>query len=193
MIKGRTVNLRRLTIEDMPKVFEWWQDIELMKYYDELPVNSPLEIEHELRLNINTTNRIDFIIETKKKEPIGRIFLSKINWKNRHSELHIMIGDKSKKNMFFGAEAGFLLMLYAFHQLNMHKIYGRMMEYAKEVETLQKEIGFRKEAVLKNKYFQKGRYWDFFIYGLLDREFENLLNSSKGQKYFFASQGSYKN
>ena len=192
MIKGRTVNLRRITMSDLPKVIEWWQDKELLKYYDELPVNSPSEMEHILRQNITAIDRIDYIIETKKKEPIGRVYLSRINREDRNLEIHTMVGKKNRRNMFFGAEAAFLILLHAFHRLGMHKVYGRVLEYAKEAESLQKEMGFTKEAILNKRYFQKGKYRDAFLYGLLDREFEDLLKSPKGQKYLAASQGSCK-
>ena len=192
MIKGRSVNLRKITMADLPKVFEWCEDKELMKYYDELPVYAPFEMEHILRQNISAVDRIDYIIETKEKKPIGRIFLSMINWDDRHLELHTMVGEINKRNIFFGAEAAFLMLLYTFHQIGMHKVYGRVIEYAKEAEALLKEIGFTKEAVLKKRYFQGGRYWDAFLYGLLDREFEDLLKSSKGQKYLGIAQGRYK-
>lgn len=194
MIKGRTVNLRKISVSaDMPKIFEWYQDKELMKYYDELPVGAYFEIEHILRQNMTANDRIDFIIETKKNEQIGRLYLNRINWADRNLEIHTMIGEKNKRNYFFGAEAAFLALLYSFHQLGMHKVYGRLLEYANEAESLQKELGFTKEAVLKKRYFQKGRYQDAVLYGLLDREFETFLGSPKGQKYLAASQGCFQN
>ncbi len=55
-------------MSDLPKIIQWWQDKELLKYYDELPVNSPSEMEHILRQNITATDRLDYIIETKKKK-----------------------------------------------------------------------------------------------------------------------------
>jgi RimJ/RimL family protein N-acetyltransferase len=189
MIKGRTVNLRRLGLGDLPEIFRWWQDPELMRHYDELPLNMPLELEQELQTNLSSTNRVDFIIETKKGESIGRVFLRKISWKDRHTELHIMVGEKDKRRMLFGAEAEFLLLFYAFRQLNMHKVYARVMEYAKDSERLVREIGFVKEAVPRKSIYQKGRYWDLYIYGLLDREFEEFLDTPKGKKYLAASQG----
>lgn len=175
-------------MSDLPKIIQWWQDKELLKYYDELPVNSPSEMEHILRQNITATDRHDYIIENKKKDPIGRIYLSRINMEDRNLEIHTMVGEKNKRNMFFGAEAAFLILLHAFHQLGMHKVYGRVLEYAKEAEALQKDMGFTKEAILKKRYFQKGKYQDAFLYGLLDREFEDLLKSTKGQKYLAASR-----
>ncbi len=190
MIEGRTVNLRRLKIDDLPNVFKWRQDAELMRYYDALPINMPSEIEEELRGDISSTNRLDFIIETKKGESIGTVYLKKINWKDRHTEVHVMVGERDKRYIFFGAEAEFLLLLYAFRQLNMHKVYGRVIEYAKEAENLVKEIGFKKEAVLRRVIYQKGQYWDLYLYGILDREFEEFLTTPKGRRYLAASQGS---
>jgi len=179
-------------MSDLPRVFEWCRDGELLKYYDELPVNAPFEIEHILQQNISAMDRIDYIIETKQKRPVGRIFLSRINRADRNLEIHTMVGEAKKRNMFFGAEAAFLMLLHTFHQLGMHKVYGRVLEYAGEMATLLREMGFKKEAVLKKRYFQQGQYRDAFLYGLLDREFEDLLKSPKGQKYLAASRGGYK-
>ena len=101
-----------------------------------------------------------------------------------------MVGERDKRHIVFGAEAEFLLLLYAFRQLNMHKVYGRVIEYAKEAEALVKEIGFKKEAVLRRLIYQKGQYWDMYLYGILDREFEEFLTTPKGKRYLAASQGS---
>ena len=192
MITGRVVNLRQITMSDLPKVIEWSQDRELMKYYDELTVNSPREIEQILQQNITKSDRIDYMIETKNREPIGRVFLKKINWLNSNLEIHTMVGQKRKRNFVFGAEAAYLMLLHSFHTLGMHKVYGRVMDYAKEIIKLLKEMGFTKEAVCKKKCFQQGKYHDVLLFGLLDREFEQFLKSSKGQKYFTASQGRHR-
>lgn len=177
---------------DLPRMIKWYQDNELMKYYDELPVRSPFEVEELMRRYISAQNRLDFIIETKKKETVGTIYFSNINWYDRHLEIHTMVGEKNKRNMYFGAEAAFLMTIHAFHQLGMHKIYSRLLPFAKEAGALQKELGFRKEAVLKNRYYQDGEYYDAWLYGLLDREFESFIKSEKGVKYMRASQGGYK-
>ncbi len=188
MIRGRTVILRKPKLDDLPIIFKWRQDAELSRYYDILPINMPLELEQELRNNLSSMNRIDFIIETRKGEAIGMVYLKNISWKDGNVELHTMVGEKEKRHIVFGAEAQFLLLIYAFRQLNMHKIYGRVIDYAKEEEALIKEVGFVKEAVLRRLIYQKGQYRDVYIYGLLDREFEVFLNSAKGRKYLTASQ-----
>ncbi len=191
MITGRVVNLRLIKMSDLPEIIEWCHDGELMKYYDELPVNSPRDIELLLLNSVTTDDRIDFIIETKNRESIGRVYLKKINFLNRNLEIHTMIGQKCRRNLVFGAEASFLMLLFSFHTLGMHKVYGRVMSYAREIIKLLKEMGFKQEAVRQKLCFQQGEYLDVLIFGLLAREFEQFLNSPKGQKYYTASRNNH--
>jgi len=186
MIKGRTVNLKRVRLNDLTCILKWWQNQHLMQYYDRLTIHSPLELGEELRRNLSTFNRFDFIIETKVREPIGLIYLQKINYNDRHCEMHIMVGEPDKKYQLSGVEAGFLLLYYAFNQLNMHKIYGHVMEFASGAERLLKAVGFKEEAVLKKAIHQKGRFWDVRLYGLLDKEFTVFLNTKGGKRYLTA-------
>jgi RimJ/RimL family protein N-acetyltransferase len=188
MIRGRTIDLKKLRMKDLSYILKWWQNQDLMRFYDRLPVHSPQELKEELMRNISASNRLDFLIETKTSEPVGITYLEKINWRDRHCKLHVMIGQTDQKNMFFGAEAEFHLLRYAFHQLNMHKVYGSVMEYASAAERLMKDMGFIEEAVLKDLSYQNGRYWDVHLYGLLDREFDAFINTSKGKRYLAASQ-----
>ncbi|MBU3917138.1 GNAT family N-acetyltransferase [bacterium] len=93
----------------------------------------------------------------------------------------------------YGAEAEFILLIYAFRMLNMHKVSGRIAEFAIEAQKLVLDIGFVKEATLRKMFYQNGRYWDLDIYGLLYKEFEDFLNTPKGQKYYSSSQKNLKN
>ena len=78
--------------------------------------------------------------------------------------------------------------MYAFEKMNMRKIYGRFIEYASESKALIQAVGFQKEAVWRDYFYQKGRRWDFHVYGLLKRDFEVFLKTPKGRKYLNASQ-----
>ena len=150
------VNIRGLRINDLPEIYKWRQNEELMRYYDTLPVDSPMEIETEMYNNLNSITRQDFIIETKTLNPIGIIFLNDINWKDRHAELQVLIGEKEKRHRAFGIEAELRMLIYAFHFLNLHKIYAQVIKYARESKRLIEQVGFVQEAVLKNKFYQKG-------------------------------------
>ena len=83
-MKGRTVNLRRMKIDDLPYILKWRLDAELSRYYDVLPINMPLEIEKEIHTKMSSLNRLDLIIETKKGESIGTVYLKNINLKVKY-------------------------------------------------------------------------------------------------------------
>lgn len=182
MIKGRTVNLRLVRFNDLSFLLKWWQDKDLMRFYDRLPVSSPLELGDELRARIDSRDRVDFIIETKAEQPIGLAYLQNINQRHRHCEIHIMVGERRAGLAYAGAEAAFHVLHYAFHQLNIHRVYSRIMEFASEADHLMRSAGFTKEAVLRRASFQKGRSWEIHVYGILAEEYRAFLRSPLGER-----------
>jgi RimJ/RimL family protein N-acetyltransferase len=154
-----------------------------MQFYDRLPILSPEEVHEELTVLLKATDRIYFIIESGKNNPIGTAYLDAIDWTNRNAELNVMVADQVNKKLPYGANAAFLLIKYAFNKMNMQKIYARTMDYAVESQKLLQDIPFTREAILRDYFFQGGRYLGFHIYGLLSSEFEYFLSTSKGQKY----------
>lgn len=188
MIQGRLVNVRKLRTNDIPHLVKWFQDSNILEYYDRFPLKRSWEIERDMNHQMNSINSLNFIIENKKGEPLGLCYLSRINWINRNAEIHILIGDSTKRGLMFGAEAELHVLMYSFQSLNLHKVYARIISYATSAEKLVKDVGFVLEATVKNKYYQNGRYWDLNIYGLLDREFLEFVNSPKGLKYLEATK-----
>lgn len=186
MIRGQTANLRKMRMTDLGLVYKWWDDGALAKYYDRNPIFSREEIEAETRRNVSAPDRLDFIIESRTEEPVGLIYLKNIDWINRNCELHAMVGERDHRHIYCGVHAEFLLLMYSFRQLNMHKVYARVIEFGSEQRRLVEAVGFVEEAVSKQFVYQQGKYWDLHIYAILDWEFEVFLNSSKGRKYIAA-------
>jgi len=180
-----------MKIDDLPYIAEWRMNGELSRYYDELPIHTAFEIEQEMRNCLKAENRMDFIIQNVAGDPVGTIYLMNISWQNRSAELHVKLGENSRGLSYFGAEASFLMLLHAFRQLNMHKIYGKTIEYAERSKKLLDRVGFSKEAVYKKAIFQKGAYWDLHVYGLIDREFQRFLDSKKGLQYLRYSNNAH--
>ncbi len=183
---GRKVILRSMRYEDSKFLMKWYQDLELIKYYDLLPPPTYAQIEKKIGKRLGDKNRIDLIIENRQVEAVGMVYLKKIDWKNSHAELHVMIAEKSNQGRLFGAEAGFLMLNYAFQELNLNKIYCRAIEYASEVQGLINHCGFKKEAVCQHLLYQQGKYWNVNIYGILKEEFERFIRKD-GKQYFSMS------
>ena len=175
IINGKSILLRPVCFGDMELFRNWWSDIELMRHFDQLPPLTYNQIEQEFRKNLNAGNRIDFIIEDKAQLPIGTIYLKNINWKDRNAELHTLIAGEAYRNLGFGIEAQYYVLQYAFNEINMHKMYGRVLEYARDNIKLMEFVGYKKEVICKKAVFHNGRYWDLYIFGLLKREFDSFL------------------
>ncbi|VEN74058.1 conserved hypothetical protein [Candidatus Desulfarcum epimagneticum] len=187
MIRGWRVNLRPVSVHDLPHMVKWRRDMRLMGYYDRPVPISPDEMEIEIRDHIKSPDRLDFIVESKKGEPLGPAFFEHIDRESRHGEINIMIAEKKRGAAFHGANSAFLLLLYAFRKMNLRKVYGRIIEYASESRALLEAVGFKKEAVWREYFYQKGRRWDFHVYGLLRDDFERFLKTPRGRRYLKAS------
>ena len=188
MIEGWVVNLRRLKANDLMHLVKWRRDMELMACYDRLFFNAPDEVEQDMRRHMAASDRLDFLIENKKGAPLGIAFFDHIDRENRSLELNVMIGEKQGAISFHGANSAFLLVLHAFRKMNMRKIYGRFIEHASQSKALLEAVGFEKEAIWRDYFYQKGRRWDFHVYGLLKNDFEMFLKTPKGQRYLTASE-----
>lgn len=182
MIHGKSICLRPLTLNDTQQILRWRQDAQLMKYFADLPLISYSELEAELYHKTRNPNRQDFIAESKEGRPLGMAYLENIDWRNKHTEMHLMLAGTAEERETNGNHAAFLLMVYAFETMNMHKLYARLMAYTQVVEKMVQVIGFQKEVLHKNFYFQEGTYQDFLVYGLLEDEFRQFLKTPKGQK-----------
>lgn len=188
MINGRYVSLKTLDSDYLHLVYKWRNDPDLMAFYGLSPIISIEKTQEEIKTNKALKNRLYFIILTPKKDPIGMVWLKRLDWINRHCEINCMIGEKNHRSKVFGPEAIFLLLLFCMNELNLHKVYAKILEFARESHDLVTRAGFKKEAILRKMVFQDGKYWDLFIYGLLRKEFKLFINSAQGQKYLLSSR-----
>jgi RimJ/RimL family protein N-acetyltransferase len=188
LINGRSVNLKKLESDYLPHIYKWRNDPELMRFYGLYPILSLDKVQEEIKTNKNLKNRLDFIVLSKNRDPIGMVWLRRIDWINSNCELNCMIGEKNFRSKVFGAEAIFLLLLFCMNELNLHKVHAKIIEFAHESHALVSNAGFKKEAVLKKMVFQDGKYRDLIVYGLLRKEFEAFTRSTQGQKYLLFSR-----
>lgn len=188
MINGRSVSLKALDSSCLPFLYKWRNDHDLMSFYGLSPIISIEKLQKEIQTNKALKNRLDFMVLTRGKNPIGMVWLKQIDWINRHCEINCMIGEKSHRANVFGPEAIFLLLLFCMNGLNLNKVYAKMVEFAEQSHALVTLAGFKKEAVLKKMVFQEGQYRDLFVYGLLQKEFQTFIKSPAGQQYRLSSR-----
>jgi len=174
LIEGEDVRLRPVEREDLPRFAEWFNDPEVRRYLDMyLPFSLAQEerwFEH-LQERLASKETVMLTIETSDGVTIGNITLFDINWKDRHAELGVTIGEKAYWGQGYGSDAIRTMLGVGFDSMNLHRIFLRVhADNARAIGSYQK-VGFRKEGTLRESVFREGVYHDMHIMSVLASEF----------------------
>jgi RimJ/RimL family protein N-acetyltransferase len=175
LIVGEKVQLRAVERDDLPRFVEWFSDSEVRRY---LGMYLPFSLAQEERWFEHLLERIEqqkvvmLTIETSDGAHIGNISLFDINWKERHAELGITIGDKDFWGQGYGTDAVRTMLRVAFGDMNLHRVFLRV--HADNARGIQcyKNVGFQKEGTLRESVFRGGTYHDMHVMSILESEFE---------------------
>lgn len=176
MIVGERVRLRAVKKDDLPRFVEWFSDPNVRRYLDMyLPFSLTQEERWFERLQERMEKRdiVMLTIETEDGAQIGNISLFDINWKDRHAELGITIGDKDYWGQGYGTDAIRTILGLAFESMNLHRIFLRVHEDNARAINCYETVGFRREGTLRESVFREGVYLDMYLMGILASEFES--------------------
>ena len=101
---------------------------------------------------------------------IGSCGLTYINWVYRTAEFSITIGNKSYRSGGFGSDTLRTLIKYGFEELNLNRIWCEVYSNNAAID-IYKHIGFVEEGILRQNYYNEGRYWDSHIMSMLREEY----------------------
>ena len=176
MLEGTLVRLRPLEPADLEREYRWINDREVTRY---LAARYPISMAEEERwlreLPANDfTHGVRLAIETKDGVHIGNLDLHQPNAEDRKAGLAITIGEKDCWSKGYGTDAIVTLLRFAFHEMNLHRVWLTTVEYNERAIACYLKCGFQEEARLRQDVFRHGRYWDFVQMGILRNEFEAL-------------------
>ena len=174
MIYGKLVRLRALTTADLPMLVEWRNDPEIRTLLGgwSLPVSLESEQEwFEKARHAESTRRLAIEVLADGGY-IGNIGLYDIDWKDRKAEYGILIGDKTAWGKGYGLDASTALLAHAFRELNLHRVFLRVLAHHGRAIRLYEKIGFQAEGRLRQDVFRGGAYQDTLIMGILASEFD---------------------
>jgi len=176
MIYGEKVRLRPIEREDLPRFVAWFSDPEVRRH---LTVWLPFSLAQEERWFESHLEQVEsqkaavLAIETAEGDHIGSIGLHRIDWKSRHAELGILIGEKSYWGQGYGTDAIHTLLRLGFSEMNLHRVMLRVdADNARAIRCYEK-AGFQKEGTLRETVFREGTYVDQHIMSVLKPEFES--------------------
>ena len=151
------IQLRTLSLDDLPLMKEWMMDKEVTQYfrfngYDESKVTQ--YIKDSL---VDTQNK-HFAIVDANNIYLGTISLKNIDLVNKHAEYAIVLR-KAFWGKGVGKQASLLLIDFA-KQIGLHKIYLNVLSTNTSAIQLYEKLGFRKSGVYKDHILRDGRYHD---------------------------------
>jgi RimJ/RimL family protein N-acetyltransferase len=178
MISGKRIRLRALEKSDLPAAVAWLNDPEVTenllrdtplsmdveeKWYQDM-LQRPAE-EHVLAIEWMVDNDWQFI---------GTTGLHHVDWKNRIGEFGIMIGDKNQWGKGLGYDATVLMLRFAFHYLNLNKVFLYAIETNTRGIRVYEKAGFIHEGRLRQDIHKNGRYLDVFVMSVLRDEWKDI-------------------
>ena len=179
------LRLRAPERDDIPQFLKWMNDPDIT---ENLMLYQPISAEEEANWYENMLKRpaaehvmvieiktpVEGKSETETWFPIGNIQFLDIDWRNRKTEIGIMIGEKEYWDQGYGSEAMQLMLKHGFETLNLHRIW--LQVYDKNVRGIRayEKTGFTVESRFREAHYQHGRYYDIIIMSILRSEWEAI-------------------
>lgn len=177
MIYSERIRLRAPERADLPQFVAWLNDPEVKQ---NLSLVFPLSLAAEEKWFEDMLKRSPaeqvLTIEVRQPDgetwlPIGNCSLMDIDWRNRSAEFGIFIGDKTRWNQGYGAEAARLMLQHGFETLNLHRIFLRVFATNPRARRAYEKAGYVLEGTLRQAHFQDGAYIDVFVMSVLQSEY----------------------
>lgn len=178
-IIGKKTFLRAIEPEDLDILREIINDPEIEKTVSgwSFPISKIEQIRwYENIIGDKQSSR--FIIETKEtQEPIGMIYLSEIDWKNRDADTGIKLKRNAPKRQGYATDAVFALCEYAFNELQLNRISLKILENNNASIRLYEKCGAVCEGTKIKAIYKQGKYHNQFYYGITKDSFDKVKMS----------------
>ena len=168
---GERIYLRPLQRDDLNHIMRWSEDEEIRKMTGEVnPMTRP-EAEDFYKKVEADKNRVWFaIVRRNGARVIGEAGLLRMFEPWRCTDMTVILGEKDAWGQGYGAEAGRLILDYAFGELGFHRVSVGVVGFNERAIRFWKRLGFREEGVQREGYYCDGRYSDFVMMSILESE-----------------------
>ncbi len=173
MLKGKSIILRGITRNDLERLCEFNNDLEVeLAGGGDPPYPQSLErlqAEFDADAAKGGRNGMQFAIEADGKF-IGQCALFRLDEVAQTCELGIAIGDKSYWGRGYGSDAIRTLLEYAFRLRNIRKVSLTVNGTNTRAIHAYQKCGFQEEGRLREHVWSNGAYVDLVQMGILRRE-----------------------
>jgi RimJ/RimL family protein N-acetyltransferase len=178
MLKGKRIVLRGIRRDDLPRICEFNNSLEVeLAGGGDPPLPQSLErlqAEYDQNAGKDSRDGSFFAIEVDGVV-IGQCGLFGFEFcrgVNRHCELGIGIGDTEYWGKGYGTEAIGLLLHHAFVHRNMNRVWLSVLANNDRAIRCYESSGFKEEGRLRDHAWTNGRYVDLVHMGILRSEWD---------------------
>ena len=168
-IIGEKIKLRAIELVDKELLVDIINDGEIEHLLGgwAFPVSELAQEEwiNALKENIHTLRCM--AIDKEENKAIGTVILSDIDYKNGTAEIHIKLGANSH-GKGYGTDIMKTVVKYAFQELRLHCIFGKINEYNVASQKMFERSGFNKEGIMRERIFKSGSYHSVLSYSILN-------------------------
>ena len=165
--------LREISRKDIKEINKWRNDKELIAFLGAPYRYINEEIDELWYDNYikNRNNTVRCSIVNLDDNVVGLVTLADIDYINRSSVLHIMIGNNNFQNQGIGKYAIKEMLSHAFMNLNLNRVELEVLSTNERARAVYKKIGFNEEGILRKACFKNGNYVDVIVMAILKEEF----------------------
>jgi RimJ/RimL family protein N-acetyltransferase len=172
MLRGEKVILRALERDDLKRMQELEEEVELTLLADGVWYPNPLAaLEKQFDKHLEDDDRSRFVIEADGTV-IGGIGLHHKSRRDGTAALGIGIYDRDYVGKGYGRDAIWVLLEWAFRIQNYRRIWLDTLASNERAIRAYRACGFVEEGRLREHYYYDGVYHDAIVMGILRREWE---------------------
>lgn len=173
MLKPQRVKLTPLRADDLPAMFEWINDRELVLRNSGYRLVGEAQHRAWFESVQQRADTVIFAIRLAEDDRlIGSCQLHGISHVHRAAELQIRIGTPALRGKGHGTDAVRLLLDFAFRDLNLRRVYLHVFcDNAAAVRVYEK-AGFVREGLLRGAAYVDGKYLDVLVMAILREEYD---------------------
>jgi len=174
VFKGSLVRLGAIEADKIgPALSRWLQDSEFSRLEDTGPSKLYSAKQVQAFFEKNDKNMYSFAIYSLADDKlIGETGLWGFDWAARNAWLGIGLGERDYWGKGYGTDAMNVLLRFAFHELNLHRVTLDVFEYNPRAIHCYEKVGFKHEGRLRKILNRDGRRWDEVYMGILRSEWE---------------------
>ena len=162
------IKIRALKKSDKLFLHKWINDTDIIKHTNSYrPIDEVEQDEWFNSVYKNKQQHVFGIEQIEFKKLIGTCGLYEIDNISRKGELRMKIGDKNEWGKGFGKIALKKLLNFGFNDLNLNKVWLKVLDDNKAAIKIYTDAGFVVEGKMKEDMFIQGKYMDVLLMGFI--------------------------